>query len=189
MIIYSVVFFKDGAGFGPEYKTVEIKQDIGGKLICNSVYNADLHSWQYNVDYKYIDIDGDTLDFESGFFYGQEWDKNEQIKKYDNWLILKTSYWRGSNRLIIRNIQSGTTKIFDIDSQFIEEDSLWVAKEIKSLKNYCCAETFIYGINENKISVKYKFPTDEHLTQKYGERKVTYTIDTKTGNIKMTEIN
>lgn len=188
MIIYSIKFFKDGAGFGPEYETVQIEQNIGGKLICESVYNADHHSWQYDVDYKYIDVNGDTLDFKSGGYYGREWDKNEQIRKYDNWLILKTGSWHGSDRLIIKNILSDTTKIFDIDNQFIESDSLWKSKKIKSLLNYCCAETFIEDITENKILLKYKFRTNEQLTDKYGERKITYTIDTKTGEIKMMEI-
>lgn len=188
MIVYSIKFFKDRAGFGPEYETVQIEQNIGGKLICESVYNADHHSWQYNVDYKYIDIKGDTLDLKSGSYYGREWNKDEQIRKYNDWLILKTGSWHGSDRIIIKNIQSDTIKIFDIDNQFIESDSLWKSKNIKSLLNYCCAETFIDDINENKILLKYKFRTDEHLTNKYAERKITYTIDAKTGEIKMTEI-
>ena len=188
MIIYSVKFFKDGAGFGPEYETVEIDQKIGGKLICKSVYNADHHSWQYNIDYKYIDIKGDTIDFKSGGYYGREWNKDEQIKKYNDWLILKTGAWHGSDRLVIKNIQTDSTKIFDINNQFIEKDSLWISQNVKSLLNYCCAETFINDIYGNKISLNYKFRTDEHLTEKYGERKIIYTLDTKTGEIKMTEI-
>lgn len=171
MIVYSIKFFKDGAGFGPEYETVQIEQNIGGKLICESVYNADHHSWQYNVNYKYIDIKGDTLDLKSGSYYGREQNKDEQIRKYNDWLILKTGSWHGSDRIIIKNIQSDTIKIFDIDNQFIESDSLWKSKNIKSLLNYCCAETFIDDINENKILLKYKFRTDEHLTNKYAERK------------------
>lgn len=55
------------------------------------------------------------------------------------------------------------------------------------MKNYCCAETFIDDINENKILLKYKFRTDEHLTSKYAEHKITHTIDAKTGEIKMTK--
>jgi hypothetical protein len=96
MIIYSIKFFKDGAGFGPEYETAEIEQNIGGKLICESVYLADHHSWQYNIDYKYIDIKGDTLDFMDGSYYGRKWNKDEQIEKYNNWLILKTGSLHGS---------------------------------------------------------------------------------------------
>lgn len=188
MIIYAIKFFKDGAGFGPKYENVEIKQNIGGKLICKSVYNADLHSWQYNIDYKYVDIKGDTLDFNNGGYYGREWNKDEQIKKYNNWLILKTGCFDGSDKLIIKNILSDTTKTFDIDNQFIERDSLWKARNIKSLLNYCCAETFIENIKDNKITLKYKFRTDETLADKYDEKRVIYTLDNNTGEIKMIEI-
>ncbi|MBK6331204.1 MAG: hypothetical protein IPF62_12085, partial [Bacteroidetes bacterium] len=93
---------KDGAGFGPEYEKVDIKQNIGGNLICKSVYTADHHSWEYNIDYKYIDTKGDTLDFNNGGYYGREWNKDEQIKKYNNWMILKTGSFHGSDKLIIK---------------------------------------------------------------------------------------
>ena len=186
LTIYSIKFFINGAGFGNIYETVEIKQDIGGKLICNSVL-LDIRAWEYDVDYKYININGDTLDFKYGVYKLRVWKKDEQIKKYNDWLILKTGYWYGSDRLIIKNIQSDTTKIFDIDQQFIEIDSLWKVQNIKSL-NYCCAETFIENINKNEISLKYKFRTDENLQNKYDERRIIYKIDMKTGDIKMTEI-
>ncbi len=188
MIGYSIIFFMNGAGFGPEYETVEIEQKIGGKLICESVYNADHHSWHYNIDYKYIDNKGDTLDFKYGGYYGREWEKNEQIKKYKDWLILKTGAWHGSDRLIIKNIQTDSTKIYDIDNAFIEKDSLWRMQNIKSLLNYCCAETFIDNIQENRISLTYKFRTDEKMTEQYGKRKITYEIKAETGKILMTDI-
>lgn len=177
-----------GFGFGPEYETEIINQKIGGKLICESVYNADHHSWQYNVDYKYINQKGDTLDFSGGVYYGREWNNDEQIQKYKNWLILKTGAWHGSDRLIIKNIQTDTTKIYDIDNNFIEKDSLWRAQNIESLSNFCCAETFIENIQENRISLTYKFRTDEKMTLKYGNRKVTYEIENETGKIVMTDI-
>jgi hypothetical protein len=181
------MFFMDGAGFGHKYETVEIKQDIGGKLICKSVL-LDIRAWQYVVDYVYINTKGDTLDFKYGVYYLREWNKDEQLKKYNDWLILKTGYQGGSDRLIIKNVQSDTTKIFDIDQQFIEIDSLWKVQNIKTLLNYCCAETFIENINENEISLKYKFRTNENLPSEYDERRITYKIDTKTGNLKMSEI-
>ena len=188
MIIYSVVFFRNGAGFGPEYENVEIKQNIGGNLLCKSVYNADHHSWQYNIDYKYVDIKGDTLDFNNGGYYGREWNKDEQIKKYNNWLILKTGSFHGSDKIIVKNIKTNTTNVFEIDNEFIEKDSLWKVQNIKSLLNYCCAETFIENINENKVTLKYKYRTEENLPDEYGEKRITYEIDNETGKIKMTEI-
>jgi len=39
--------------FGPEKELVIIDQEVGGKLICNSIYNADIHSWYYDLDYDY----------------------------------------------------------------------------------------------------------------------------------------
>ncbi|MFN3196533.1 MAG: hypothetical protein ACE364_11330 [Chlorobiota bacterium] len=121
-------------------------------------------------------------------YYGREWNKDEQIQKYKNWLILKTGAWHGSDRLIIKNIQTDTTKIYDIDNNFIEKDSLWRAQNIESLSNFCYAETFIENIQENRISLTYKFRTDEKMTLKYGNRKVTYEIENETGKIVMTDI-
>ena len=174
--------------FDPEYKTVEIKQNVGGKLICESIYNADHHSWQYDIDYNYIDSKGDTLDFKSGSYNGREWRKNEQIKKYKNWLILITGDSYGSDRLILKNIQTDSTKIFNIDNKYIERDSLWRTKNIKSLLNYCCAETFIEKIQKNKVLINYKFRTDKNLTKEYDLRDIIYEISNETGEIKMTEI-
>ena len=50
MIFIGIKALISNGGFGPEYETAVIEQRIGGKLICESVYNADIHSWQYNVD-------------------------------------------------------------------------------------------------------------------------------------------
>ena len=103
-------------------------------------------------------------------------------------MILKTGACHGSDRLIIKNIQTDSIKVFDIDNQFIERDSLWKAQNIKSLVDYCCAETFIENINGNVILLKYKFRTDEKLTKKYDERMISYQIDKETGDIKLTKI-
>jgi hypothetical protein len=37
-----------------EYDKVEIEQNIGGILICNSVYNSDIHDWQYDINYESV---------------------------------------------------------------------------------------------------------------------------------------
>jgi hypothetical protein len=171
-------------GFGPEYDTATIEQKIGGKLLCNSVYNADIHSWQYDVDYKYVDSSGDTIVFGSGAYCGREWKKDEQLSRFEEFLILKTGSWHDSDRLIIKNIQNDSTKIYDINSQFIEQDSFWKAQNIKSLLDYCCPEAFITSIDGNQISLKYKFRINENLVNLYGERILIYQMN-KNGDIKM----
>jgi hypothetical protein len=176
------------SGFGPDYETVVIKQNIGGKLVCNSLYNADIHSWEYSIDYKYINSENDTIDFHGGSYCGREWEKNEQIQKYDNWLILKTGFWHGSDRLIIKNILTGTTRIFDIDAKFIESDSLWRVGNYITRLGRCCPETIIENINGNEITLKYMLITNRSSSNKYVDKMITYKIDKETGDIKMTRI-
>jgi len=188
MILLVVKILISPSGFGPEYDTALIDQKIGGKLFCKSVYNADIHSWQFNVDYKYIPVNGDTIDMGSGGYYGREWNKDEQLIKLDNWLILKSGYIDGADKVILKNTVTDFTLIYNFDNQFIENDSLWRTKNIKSLLNYCCAETFIKNISGDKIRLSYKFRTDEKLTKKYDQRTITYKIDRITGQIKMTWI-
>jgi hypothetical protein len=72
------------SAFDPQYDKAEIKQNIGGTLICNSIYNADIHDWQYDVSYKYKPDDDSAIDIGSGTYYGREWNKDEQLIQYKN---------------------------------------------------------------------------------------------------------
>jgi hypothetical protein len=63
--------------FDPEHNKAEIKQNIGGTLICESVHNSDLHSWTNSVSYKYKPVNDSLIDIGSGIFYGREWNKDE----------------------------------------------------------------------------------------------------------------
>jgi hypothetical protein len=188
MITLGLKIILSPSGFGPEYENVEIKQKIGGKLLCESVYNADIHDWQYDINYKYLTQSGDTLDLGNGTYIARDWNKDEQLVQLDKWLILKTGGWYGNDKVIMRNIITDSTVIHELSDQNIEKDSLWRNQKIKSLTNYCCAETFVEKISGDRIFLKYKFRTDENLSNKYDERKITYKIDRITGNIKMIKI-
>ncbi len=189
----AVLFFAtdsaiNGFGFGPEYETEIIDQKIGGKLICESVYNADHHSWQYDIDYKFINQKGDTLDFSNGGYYGREWNKNEQIHQFNDWLLLKTGAWHGSDRIILRNIKTNKIYSYNIDNQLIESYELWGRQNIKSLMNYCCAESFVKKIIGNEIVVDYKYRIKEMEPNEYGKRQITFEFDEKSGELRMKKI-
>lgn len=188
MVFIGVNSAMSGFGFDPEYETEIIKQEIGGKLICESVYNADHHSWRYNVDYKYINQRGDTLDFSDGGYYGREWNKDEQLHQFNDWLLLKTGAWHGSDRIILRNDKKGKIITYDIDNHFIESHELWKKQNIKSLLNYCCAESFVTKIIDNKIIVDYKYRIEEKEPDEYGKRQITFEIDKKSGDLIMKKI-
>ena len=99
LLVSLPILFKQA--FGPIKKSIEIKQEIGGKLICNSEYNADLASWFYDIDYEYVSEKGDSITIGSGEYYGQEWDMNEQIQKIGEWMILKTGAEYGADKLLL----------------------------------------------------------------------------------------
>jgi len=65
--------------FGPEKELVIIDQEVGGKLICNSIYNADIHSWYYDLDYDYEDVEGNMYQIGSVRYTNLEWRYNEQV--------------------------------------------------------------------------------------------------------------
>ena len=74
-IIILVVLFLIGANwilreaFGPKTKTVEIKLDSDGTLICNETYNADMAAVFYDVDFKLETTDNEYFELGSGSFF------------------------------------------------------------------------------------------------------------------------
>lgn len=174
--------------FDPVYDKAEIKQKIGGTLICNSVYSADHHSGRYKVAYTY-QIDSDRfIDIGSGIYYGRKWNKDEQLIKYKNWMILKTGDWIGTDKVIIGDFKTRKWKEYKFTPENIEKDSLWQVSKTQSLLNSYRSETFIDKISNGEVVVNYKFRTSKTNTDEYGQRKIHYTINELTGQPQMAKI-
>jgi hypothetical protein len=167
--------------FDPEYDKVEIEQNIGGILICNSIYNSDIHDWQYDINYEYQSKDNKIYKIGNGTYHTREWSRNEQFKKYGNWYILKTGNWYGTDKVIIGNFTSKKWKDYEFTPENIEKEKLWKELNIKSLKTYLPSECFIEKINNGFINVKYKFRIDETKTKLMDERNLIYKIDKESG--------
>ena len=176
------------SGFGPDYNKVEIKQNIGGALICNSVYNADIHDWQYDISYQYKAPNDSIIDIGSGTYYGREWNKDEQLMQYNNWTILKTGGWIGTDKIIFGDLKKDKWTEYEFTPDNIEKDSLWKSLNIHSLSNYCCSETFIDKINNGQIQIHYKFRTSETNVNQYEQKEIYYQINDSTGQPTMTKI-
>lgn len=186
-VAFTIKLVNSPSGFGPEYDSAIIDQKIGGKLLCKSVYTADIHEWQYDVSYEYVPKQGDTIDLGYGTYYARDWKKNEQLKKNNKWLILKTGNWYGSDRVILINLHTHKKLMYDLNDEFIHRDSLWKVQKIKSLTGYF-GTSYIVNISDKYIILKYKFVYDENLNDNYDERIITYKIDEESGNIKMIKI-
>ncbi|MBF9253603.1 hypothetical protein I2I11_09895 [Pontibacter sp. 172403-2] len=183
LFIYSL-----STAFDTEYDKAEIKQKVGGTLICNSVYNADHHSWQYDISYKYKPNNDSIIDIGSGTYYGREWNKDEQLLRYKNWLILKTGGWIGTDKIIVGNLKNGKWNEFEFTPESIEKEGLWQQANIQSLTSFCCSEAFIENINNGQIVLNYKYRTSEMPVNNYGQSKVYYIINDSTGIPEMIKV-
>lgn len=166
-------------GFGPEYETVVINQNIGGELICNSVYTADLQSYYFDIKYTYC-FAGDTINIGSGYYYGKEWKKEEQLHKYGNYLLLKTSANRFYDNLLIAN--NNINEHINITPKLLNyQDEI----KLNSYENNDY-EMRISKIKQDTVKVIYKHNKGKRDNYEYD--KLTFVLDTL-HNFKLKLIN
>jgi hypothetical protein len=185
LLISLLILFKQA--FGPTNEIVEIKQEIGGKLICKSEYNADMASWFYDIYFEYQSENGNLSKIGSGEYYGRDWNKDEQIIKIGNWAILKTGSEFSADKLLIGKIGENKWREFKISPTEIEKDSLWVSKKIFVKQNWRPQESFVKEMGENKINVEYLYRIGETVEEQE-TRLITYEFDETIGIPKMMKI-
>ncbi len=173
--------------FGPTIENVEINQTIGGKLVCKSIYNADMGSWYYDINYEYYGEEGQAIKVGTGEYYGREWYKNEQLLKIGEWYILKTGYNYDRDKLLVGDLSEDNWKEIIISPNTIKEDSLWKAEGILVNGNRSPEESFIKEIRDNEVIVEYLYQSGD----KYEEqevRQIKYIFNDDKGTLKMSEI-
>lgn len=189
---YSAVKLITGeSGFEPKYETVEIKQNIGGVLICSSTYSADIHSWDYFIDYKYRFPNDSICHIGDGTFHAVEWKKDEQLIKYNDWIILKTSSDRDADKLFIGRTYFEKWKEYIFSPENIEEYSLWKEQKINSRTDNWDSVSKIENIkSDGTFSVIYQFRKgDNTIFSKVGKRRISFKIDKSTGIPEMLKIS
>lgn len=178
---FTIFLFNIPSGFGPEYDTVLIKQNIGGKLLCKSVYTADIHNWEFSVSYDYINPDNDTIDFMYGIYKGIEWEKDEQILKAGDYLILPTYRGKTNRCLIVKNLRNDSLNIIEYDSSIIE--SMIYNKHLSKIKFTRKIISFVNQNDSLMIEVNYKY-LDENESRIYKDNKFYIYVDPINGIIK-----
>ncbi|MDT0648437.1 hypothetical protein RM545_17250 [Zunongwangia sp. F260] len=182
LIILIIGFFwAFNEAFGKEEYTVTIDQNIGGKLVSDVNYSADLQSWYYFIDYKYIDPKGEIYDFGQGLYQGEEWDENDQLFQFKNWTILPTETDFESIKFISMDLSSGNKAEFVIEPHSIQEDSLWQSKNIKSALMWSPSGVKLDTIINNKIFIEYTYRIDRENVENLGTHLVEYEIEEKSG--------
>ncbi len=186
--LFILFIYGCSSGFGPDYDKAEIKQNIGGTLICNSVHTADIQNYQHDVSYEYKDANDSIFNIGSGTYYNREWNKDEQLVQYKNWTILKTGDGFGTDKIIVGDLKKNKWTEYEFTPENIEKDSLWKSLKIKSLLNYCCSETSINKIKDGQIQLHYKFTANENIIDRYERKIIYYQINDLTGKPIMTSI-
>lgn len=174
--------------FGEDKYSVTIEQNIGGKLICNVTYSADLQSWYYFIDYKYVNQTGETFDFGKGLYQGIEWDENDQLFEFKNWTVLQTETDYGSIKIVSFDLNYNEKSESIIEPHSIQEDSIWKSENIESALMWSPSKLEIDTIIENKILVEYTFRIDRENPENLGTRLIEYELDSLNGTLKMKNI-
>ena len=141
---------------------------------------ADIQSWYYFVDYKYKKENNEIIEIGKGEYFSREWNKDEQLKKIGDWLILHTGGEFKTDKLLIGKAGNSNWKTFEISPSVIEKDNFWKSKDINVNKTGTPSEVFIKEISENEIHVEYLFRTGEKYEDQE-TRKITYKFDEEKG--------
>ena len=181
-------FWALNEAFGADKYSVTIEQNIGGKLICDVTYSADLQSWYYFIDYKYVNPKGETFDFGNGLYQGVEWNENDQLFNFKKWTILPTETDFCSIKIISFDLKSKKKYDFIIEPHSIQENSIWKSQNIESVLMWSPSKVEIDTIIDNKILVEYSFRIDRENPDNLGTRLIEYELDSLNGIPKMKSI-
>ncbi len=166
------------SSFETEYESVEIKQDIGGILLCNSVDNSDHQSSNFRVSYKW-NYKGYTIDIGEGIYNNRNWNKDEQLIKFNNWLILKTGADFNTDKIFVGRLDRKKWDEYRFTAKEIEAQQMWGDVKAHSV-DVCCKKVDIVKIDNGQIAINYSYRTST-LGEEYSERKIFYKLDSVTG--------
>jgi hypothetical protein len=168
---------------------VKIPQKIGGTLICNAYYFDDFHSWNFDIEYNYENIYNSVSYIGNGRYAGREWEKDEQLVKFRNWLILKTADHR-NDKLIIGDLKSNKWTEYELSPKVIEEDNLWINSNINSSPDYYDSFTRIESVDSTgEFLILYKYAIKNRIFSfMEGKRMIKFRVNSISGKPEMIKI-
>lgn len=142
---------------------VEIPQDIGGKLVCKVQYGCDQFGCDSLIEYNFVNSKGETTRIGYGKFEREDWDRNIQIQKVQNRLLLKTETMESTIAVIFIGDINGTKWTeYEFSPDKFAANQLWQASGIKYLPNTSPFSSTISEIKENgEIDLIYEFRTTQ----------------------------
>lgn len=167
-----------------------LEQNIGGSLIRNIHHYNDLHSYNYDIEYSYIDKLDSIYKIGAGSFYGQLPPRDEQLIVLGKWIVFKTSGDREKDLLFICDKNTKEWTEFEISPKTIEQNVLWQKQKIDAQLDSWDTVSKIDNINQDGIiTVNFTYAKKNRIFSFItDERQITYKINIQTGRLDMVSI-
>ena len=104
-------------------KTVEIEKPLG-KLICKEKYTADMAEVSYDIDFKLIDKNLDTIYLGNGIYNDDDWSKKIELIKINDWYGIITNYYSHA-KIGVAKKQNNERLNIVFNPLELKNDSIW----------------------------------------------------------------
>jgi hypothetical protein len=167
-----------------------LRQNIGGSLVRSIHHYNDFQSYNYDIEYSYIDKLDSINKIGLGSFYAQEPPKDEQLIQLGKWTIFKTSGDRDKDLLFVCDNDTKKWTEFEISPKTIEQTVLWNEQNIDSqLDNWDTVSKIDNIDQDGTITVNYTYAKKNRIFSFItGKRQITYKINLETGRPEMTRV-
>lgn len=182
LILFIVgLFWMFKQAFGPTYKTVEIEKPLG-KLICKEKYTADMADVSYDIDFKLIDKNLDTIYLGNGIYNDDDWSKKIELIKINDWYGIITNYYSHA-KIGVAKKQNNERLNIVFNPLELKNDSIWKKTNEENPAWVYEGSSKIKSIEGNQIKVEYKYRLGLYEPFVFKKQDVEYYFDSNLGKL------
>ncbi|MBD1434962.1 hypothetical protein H8B06_19230 [Sphingobacterium sp. DN00404] len=167
--------------FGTKIRTVEIDKPLG-KLICRERYDADLAAIFYDIDFKLVTHNGDTLCLGSALYHENDWADHIQLIKIEDTYCI-SAHDATYAKICLADKCHKANVSFTFSSLDLGNDTLWRKSNEEIPAWVYPGSSVIDSISSNLIYVKYAYRLGLSEPFSYKKQRLVYRLDTKTNTL------
>jgi hypothetical protein len=170
----------DKCSIHPLKGEIIIPQEIGGELICKFLDYSNQKKKYCKVQFNYKTKENKIFRIGEASYFEKKWTRNDQIRKYRNWLILET----GSNfqdKVYIADSIRQNWKAYYFQPSKEEIFEIYKKSNYDKIFESSLKSTSILKFENGVIEVIYNYYTDSKNNGKTENLILIYEIETKTG--------
>jgi hypothetical protein len=173
--------------FGPNSKNVTINLSDNKVLLCTESYNADMHSVTYDVDFKLIENNSDTIHLGVSSYSDTTWKNDLQLKKIGRFYILPVKDY-SYTKLLITSIDKSEKADTILSPQNLRYDSKWKSQTTDIPAWVYTGSSRLDSSRLNTIFVSYEYRIGDYEPWKFYTQTIEHEIDTVSGKLRTKKI-